>query len=374
MSQKEPIRILHFVPSMRAAGIEKFIMNLYRNIDRTKIQFDFVVHSTKKQIYDDEIQKLGGKIYYLTYKDDKNFIKYIHDLNRLFDDHPEYKIVHGNMQSMMPIYLSIAKKHNVPVRIAHAHNNNYEKTLKGFILHVISRFSKNTATDLFACSNEAGKYLFGQRNFTFIPNSIDVKKFKFNAMARIKTRRRLGITDNEILIGHIGRFELQKNHRRLIEIFNTIHKNNPNTKLCLIGIGQLEDQIKAQVEQLNLSESVLFLGQRTDTPALYSAMDIFVLPSLYEGLGIVVIEAQANGLPCIISDTVASQAILTKDVTRINLSKPNEEWATHIPSKVKNTKIRTANYKTVEQSVFNITKGEKIVTTLYEKLLKNREK
>lgn len=372
-NKTEPIRILHFVPSMRAAGIETFIMNLYRHIDRSKIQFDFVVHTTKKQIYDDEIEQLGGKIYHLTYKDDKNFLKYINNLNQLFSKHPEYKIVHGNMQSMMPIYLHIAKKHNVPIRIAHAHNNGYEKTLKGFLLHVLSRFAKYESTNNFACSDEAGKYLFGNRNFTFIPNFIDAKKFRFDNNARMATRRKLGIADDELLIGHIGRFDLQKNHRRLIEIFNVEHQNNPKTKLCLVGVGKLKNDVESQVERLNLTANVLFLGQRTDTPELYSAMDVFMLPSLYEGLGIVAIEAQANGLPCIISDTVASQAILTKDVIRISLNKPDEEWVAHIPSTTKSTKTRTSNYQAVEQSAFNITKGEEIITTLYEQLLKNQE-
>ncbi len=154
---KKPIRILNVVPNMRAAGIETFIMNVYRNIDKNKIQFDFIVHSSKREFYDDEIEKLGGKIYRLSFKDDKNIFKYIRDLNKFFKQNPQYTIVHGHMQSMMPLYLFIAKKNGVKTRIAHSHNGNYEKTVKGFILHIFSRFSKLFSTNNFACSDVAGK-------------------------------------------------------------------------------------------------------------------------------------------------------------------------------------------------------------------------
>ena len=137
------VRVLNVVPNMKAAGVETFIMNVYRNIDRTKVQFDFLVHSEKKEFYDDEIEKLGGKIYRLTYKDDKNFFKYIKDLNDFFSEHKEYEIVHGHMQSMMPVYLKIAKKHNVKIRIGHSHNNSYEKSMKGILLHIYLEALKN---------------------------------------------------------------------------------------------------------------------------------------------------------------------------------------------------------------------------------------
>ena len=192
-NKNEKIRILQIVPIMRSAGIENFIMNVYRNIDTNKIQFDFLVHSVKRQEFDDEIERLGGKIYRLTYKDDKNIFKYIKDLNRFFKEHKEYKIVHGEMQSMMPLYLYIAKKNKIPVRIAHSHNSNYEKTIKGFILHLFSRFSKNFATDLWACSETAGKYMFKNMNYDIIHNAIDVEKFSYNEEIRTKLRKEKNI-------------------------------------------------------------------------------------------------------------------------------------------------------------------------------------
>lgn len=233
MEKNEPIRVLNFVPNMRAAGIESFIMNVYRNIDKSKIQFDFVVHNKRREFFDDEIEKLGGKIYRLTYKDDKNIFKYIKDLNDFFKDHKEYKIVHGHMQSMMPLYLYIAKKYNVQARIAHSHNGSYEKTLKGFVLHLFSRFSKYPANYYMACSEVAGKYLFGNKDFKILYNGIDIDKFKFNEDIRNKYRKDLKLEDN-FVIGHIGRFELQKNHKFILEIFNDFQKEKSSAKLLLV--------------------------------------------------------------------------------------------------------------------------------------------
>lgn len=327
--ENKPIRILQFVPIMQPAGIENFIMNLYRNIDHNEIQFDFVVHSKAKGFYDDEIEKLGGKIYRFTYKDDKNFVKYVRDLNDFFNKHNEYKIIHGNMQSMMPVYLKIAKKHNVPIRIAHAHNSSYEKSIKGYLLHLLSRFVKYQANVKFACSDKAGKYLFGKEKFEFIPNAIDIKKFEFSNEQRKKIRNELNISEQTILIGNIGRFELQKNHKRLIKIFKTIKDNyvNLDVKLLLLGKGKLENKIKRQVEKKDLQEDVLFLGNKKNTFEYYSAMDVFLFPSLYEGLPVTGIEAQASGLNCVFSDEITKEVNITGNIKYISLKEKDCTWA-----------------------------------------------
>lgn len=328
MDKEEPIRILNIVPNMRAAGIESFIMNVYRNIDREKVQFDFIVHNKRREFFDDEIEKLGGKIYRLSFKDDKNIVKYIKDLNNFFKNHKEYKIVHGHMQSMMPLYLYIAKKNKIPIRIAHSHNGSYEKTVKGFILHIFSRFSKKFSSHNIACSNLAGKYLFGKKSFIVIPNGIDVKKFEFNENIRKIVRNELNLS-NEYVIGHVGRFELQKNHRFLIETFNEKLKENSNYVLLLVGEGKYEKEIKKLVKELNIQNKVKFLGVRNDMNRLYQAMDCFILPSLYEGLPVVGVEAQASGLKCLFSDTITKELKITPNAVFISL-KSKQKWLEEI--------------------------------------------
>lgn len=320
-----PIRILNIVPNMRAAGIETFIMNVYRNIDRNKVQFDFLVHNKRREFFDDEIERLGGRIYRLSYKDDKNLFKYIKALNNFFKTHKEYKIVHGHMQSMMPLYLMIAKKNKIPVRIAHSHNGNFEKTLKGFILHIFSRFSKYFSTENLACSEIAGKYLFGNKKFEVIYNGIDIDKFKFDENIRNKKRKELNISDDMFVIGHIGRFELQKNHEFILKIFENFVNDNPNSCLVLIGEGRLEKKIKENAEKFYFKEKIKFLGVRNDINELYNVMDVFILPSLYEGLPVVGIEAQNNGVPCLFSNTITNELKINNNVKFLNLSKP-EEW------------------------------------------------
>ena len=303
----KPIRVLVVVPNMTAAGIETSIMNNYRNFDRTKVQYDFIVHNKRKQFYDDEIEKLGGKIYRFSFKDDKNFFKYKKDLNRFFDQHSEYKIIHGEMQSMMPVYLKIAKKHGVPVRIAHSHNSNYEKSAKGLLFHIMSKASKKYSTLNLACSLNSGKYLFGNDDFKVLYNGIDVSKFKYDTNIRKQKRKELGLSEKVMVFGHVGRFEKQKNHKQLIGIFAEINKKMPNTKLLLIGEGKYKKDSEELVNTLGLNGSVVFLGLRKDVDQLMQAMDAFLLPSLYEGLPMVGVEAQLAKLPCILSDTITRE-------------------------------------------------------------------
>jgi len=346
-TQKEPIRILNVVPNMRAAGIETFIMNVYRNIDRKKVQFDFLVHNEKKEFYDDEIEKLGGRIYRLSFKDDKNIIKYIKDLNDFFKEHKEYKIVHGHMQSMMPLYLYIAKKNKVPVRIAHSHNGNYEKTIKGFILHVFSRMDRYVSTNNWACSNVAGKYLFGNKEYDIIYNGINVEKFKFDLEIRNAVRKENDFND-KFVIGNIARFEIQKNHKFLIDVFYEFQKINSNAILVLIGEGKLKKKMESYVMKMNIQDKVKFLGIRKDTERLYQAMDCFLLPSLYEGLPVVGIEAQVSGLHCIFSDTITKEVQISPNTVFLGIKEKNiEDWKNSIfPEKEikRNSKINMQKY------------------------------
>lgn len=312
------IRILHIVPNMQSGGLETFIMNVYRNINRENVQFDFLVHYKEKNFYDDEIQSLGGKIYRLTLRDDNNLIKYISDLNKFFRTHTEYKVVHCHMASVGFLVFLIAKKYGVKVRIAHSHNSNTEKTLKGVIKKILVKLLKYTSTQNFACSKSAGKFLFGNKNFEVIPNGIDLKKFKYDEKTREIKRKELNL-EKKFVIGHVGRFCNQKNHEFLIKVFYEVHKKNKNTVLILIGNGELEQKIKDKVDKLNLTNDVMFLGARKDVNELYQAMDLFLFPSKFEGLGIVLVEAQVSGLSIICSDSIPNEVNITDNIQKLKL-------------------------------------------------------
>lgn len=344
------IRILHIVPNMQAGGLETLIMSWYRNIDRSKVQFDFLVHYQGKFFYDDEIERLGGKIYHLSVRDDSNFIKYLHDLDRFFKEHKEYKIVHGHMESLGQFYFKAAKKHGVPVRIAHSHNSATEPTLKGKVKGMLAKGFPKYATNYFACSELAGQFMFGNRNFTVIKNAIDLSYFQYNEETRIEMRAELNLK-NKFVIGHVGRFCTQKNHKYLIDVFEQIHKRNSNAILLLIGKGEFLEEVKAYVAEKSLSGCVSFLGVRNDVNKLYDAMDVFVFPSIFEGLGIVAIEAQESRLMTVCSDVVPKEANVTEYYKAISLQEAPERWAEEIceyangyEKKDVTDKIRNAGY------------------------------
>lgn len=347
--EKEAIRILHIVPNMQAGGLETLIMNIYRNIDRNKVQFDFLVHYTGKYFYDDEIRSLGGRIYKFSVRDDNNLAKYLKDLDIFFNVHPEYKIVHGHMESLGQFYFKAAKKKYVPVRIAHSHNSATENTFKGRIKGMLLKRFKVYATDYFACSQKAGEFMFANKKFTVLKNAIIVDNFVYNENERSQLRKELNIED-KIVIGHAGRFCEQKNHKFLIDIFKKIAEAEENAILLLIGAGETFEKVMGQVKEYGLENRVIFLGVRKDIANLYQAMDCFVFPSLFEGLGIVAIEAQCSGLPVVGSDVIPKEAAVTKQFHYMSLVDSAEAWAKEIidatrqERKAEIDKIRDAGY------------------------------
>ena len=311
-------RILHIVPNMNMGGLETFIMNVYRNVNRNKIQFDFLEHYQEESAYDKEIIELGGRIYRFSLRNDNNIFKYIINLNKFFKEHQEYKIIHCHMESIGALIFFIAKLHGIKVRIGHAHTNSTNKNLKGVIKRIISKPFKYTTTLNLACSDEAGKYLFKHKKYIVIPNAIDIDKFKRDEKARKELRKKLKI-DNEFVIGHVGRMDKGKNQLFLIDVFNEYLNVNSNAKLVLVGDGEDYNKILNKVNELNISDKVIFTGVRHDIDKMYSVFDLFVFPSLYEGLGIVLIEAQVNGLRCLVSDTVPKTTKVSDGIKYLSL-------------------------------------------------------
>lgn len=320
-----PIRILHIVTYMGRGGLETLLMNCFRHIDREQIQFDFLVHREFRGDYDDEIEALGGKIYRLPRLNPAN-PGYFRALYDFFKNHSEYRIVHCHLDCMSALPLSVAKKCGVPVRIAHSHNANQDKNWKYLLKRFYMKKIPDTATHFFACSKDAGDWMFPGQSVTVLKNGIETDRFYFNPDVKSALRTELGIQD-QLVIGHTGRFMPQKNHSFLLDVFAQIRKEKSNALLLLIGEGPLEHEIRQKATELALIDSVRFLGVRKDVNHLLQAMDIYVMPSLYEGLSLAAVEAQASGLPCYFSDSVSAECKLTDSVTFLPLSASPSRWA-----------------------------------------------
>lgn len=354
--KKQPIVVAQIMGKWVGGGVEAVIMNYYRNIDKSKIQFDFICDEDSTNIPYDEIKKLGGKVIICPpYQKIFEYEKFLIDLFKKNN----YKIVHSNINSLSIFPLRAAKKAGVPVRIAHSHSTtNKKEWKKNLMKQALRPFSKKYATDYFACSELAGRWLFGDRTFeqwkvTIINNAIDLDKFKYDEKLRKEKRKELEIKDDTLVIGHIGRFVAQKNHTFLIDIFNELHKTEKNSILLLIGQGPLMDEIKQKVKTLGISDSVKFLGQRDDVNELYQVFDVFLLPSLYEGLPVVGVEAQATGNLCILSSSMTQETKILNTTIFLQLTQTPNEWSTAILKSVINF-CKKNNKNEISNVGFNI--------------------
>ena len=350
------IIVAHIMGKWLGGGVEAVVMNYYRHIDKEKIQFDFICDNDSTNIPYEEIQKLGGWV--ILVPPYQKILSYSKELTKVFKEN-KYKIVHSHINALSVFPLRIAKKCGVKVRIAHSHStSNKKEWKKNIIKNMLRPFSKIYATDLFACSELAGRWLFGNKAFdnkqvTIINNAIDLDKFKYNEEIRNIKRKELNISEHNLVIGHIGRFVEQKNHTFLIDIFNEVVKLNDKAILLLVGQGPLENKIKEKVKLLNLENNVKFLGQRNDVNVLYQTFDIFLLPSLYEGLGMVLIEAQVSGCYCIASDEVPKEAKITKVLKFISLNENKKIWAKEIVQNYKKNKEINI-FKEIRKKSFDI--------------------
>lgn len=322
------VKVLQIYPQMNNAGTEKVIMNFYNNINQEKVHFDFLVN--KKGLQDEVIKKSGAKIYYI---DNSNRSKYYESLVKFFNDN-NYDVIHVHTQGNMDLILKAARKSNVKCRIIHSHTARQDvpKILKILRLYRNLQIEKN-ATDFFACSTDAAKWLFPHKykETKIVYNAINIQNFLFDENKRKCIRDKLNITKNEKVIVNIGRFAYQKNHKRIISISKKIIENNKNIKIILVGTGDLQEKIKKEIRKENLEDNFLLLGNRNDVNELLMASDLFLFPTLYEGLGIAVVEAQFSGLKCITSERVPPEAdIGTGLLKKINLSADDKIWIKEI--------------------------------------------
>lgn len=341
---EEPIRVLHVVGRMHRAGIETFIMNLYRNIDRSRIQFDFLTHYGVEAEYNDEIRSLGGRIYDMPKIKDGSHVYYskLHEyrqaLKKFFSEHRgEYTAVHGHLTQLATFYFPAAKRYgDVQCLVSHSHNSHSRAGLVALVTYLLHRPVSMLATDRFACSEAAAKWLYPKRyikkgKVTIVYNAIDTRRFAYNEDNRSEARHDLGL-GCEIAVFHIGRFETVKNQKRVVQITRTAKSMGLPFKTFLVGTGPDEETIAELISRWGLQNDVVMLGVRSDVEKLMHAADILVMPSLYEGLPLTVIEAQAAGLPCVLSSTVSLESDVTGRVSFLPLEGSDEEWISEILS------------------------------------------
>ena len=366
---EKPIVVAHIVGKWLGGGVEAVIMNYYRNIDRSKVQFDFICDSDSTNIPYDEIESLGGRV--ILVPPYQKLFKYKKELKRIFKEN-NYQIVHSHINTLSVFPLSVAKKVGIPIRIAHSHSTSNKKEWKKNLLkNVLKPFSKKYANKYMCCSELAGRWLFGNKEYDkgivyLLNNAIDLDKFSYNEVTRISKRNELGIGKETFVVGHIGRFVKQKNHEFLIDVFNEIKKKHDDSVLLLAGQGPLMDEIKAKVNDLALEDSVKFLGQRNDVNELYQAFDLFLLPSLYEGLPVVGVEAQASGNLCFLSNDMTKETKVLDSTKFMSLDNSAEEWANEI-LKDYGTYKKHDTKEEVSKYGFNIKEeAQKLVQKYYE--------
>lgn len=304
------------------------MMNVFRNIDHEHFQVDFLLYSHNETDYSREVESKGGRVWRVTSRRESP-VKWYRELNHFFKEHAkDYAAIHycGNgLTAIAPIVF--AYRYKVPVRISHSHNSS-SAGLHNKALHLLQRgLAKRLTTHHFACSSLAAKWFFGHSPAVIIKNGIDTARFAFNPQVRSEVRCDLGIGDATTVIGHVGRFEPEKNHTFMVDVFAEYVKLHPDALLMLIGTGGQMPAVKEKVNGLGLDRQVLFLGERSDVPRLMQAMDAFLMPSLFEGLPFVLIEAQCSGLPCFISDTINKDICLTDNVELLSLAQSSGRWA-----------------------------------------------
>lgn len=339
-------RLLCIVDSMNTGGAETFLMKLYRALDRTKYQMDFIV--SDMGYYDEEIHALGGYIYYIPLRS-KHPIGAFNGIKKAVSKGNYKTVLKLGSTPIVAIDLIAAKRGgaiNLGVRSC---NSFAEETALYKVINAICKPIFNRIVNLkIAPSDLAACFTFGEESYhnnevKILHNAVDLNFYKYSSNKRNLIRNELGLSDQNVIYGHIGRFSKQKNHKYLIDVFKYIHDNNPYAKLVLVGVGELKSEIENMVKTYNLSEDVFFLGVRNNIPDLLSAFDLFVFPSFFEGMPNTVVEAQATGLPCVVSDSITRQANITGLVTYLPINIAPEKWAIECIN-TKKTRINTTNY------------------------------
>lgn len=369
MEIKAPIRILHVLGNTNLGGAESRIMDLYRHIDRKRVQFDFLVHTDQEGYFDKEIRELGGHIYRVPRFRIYNYFSYVRAMKDFFREHSDFRAVQGHITSTASIYLPIAKKAGIPITIAHARSAGVDKGVKGTATRLLRRKLPERTDYMFTCSRLAGVSVFGPKaveagRTVFMPNAIDCKKFDYDPVMRRKIREELRISDHYV-IGHVGRFHYAKNHEYLIRVFAALCKRSVEKYvLLLLGEGEKMEEIRHLARELGVEDKVCFAGNRSNVYDYYQAMDYFVYPSRYEGLPGTVLEAQVSGLRCLISDSICEEVAVTELVHTMGIEQETERWADYIEKT--EDYVRVSHFKEVSEAGFDVEAQAEKMMKFYE--------
>ena len=329
----QQLRVLQVVSSLSPGGAETLVMNLLRSINTQNVIFDFVVFKNEKCAFDEEAINKGCKIFYCPRYNIKNHYSFKKWWNVFLKKHTEYKIIHSHVRSVASIIFKISKRYNL-INIAHSHSTSNGKGVIALYKNMLQKNIKKYADYLFACSLDSGKWLYGKNvinnnKFYVIKNAIDFNRFESSHEAKEEMKLKLNLHDF-IVLGHVGRFNEMKNHKFIIDIFNKFHNIYNNSKLVLVGDGFLKKDIQKKVNSYNLHNYVLFTGNVPNVQDYVKTFDLFIFPSIYEGVPLSVVEAQIAKVPCIISDTITNEVIISNKVTKLSIKEKRNVWVEKI--------------------------------------------
>lgn len=331
---KRPVRVLQVLHIMNRGGAEAMIMNLYRMVDRTRVQFDFLVHSQDRGVFEDEITQMGGHIYRVQPFKGYNVLSYYNECKRFFKLHPEIKVVHGHLGSCAAYYLKAAKECG-KFTIAHSHSADKIRSVYDFVYNVFSYPTRYVADQLFGCSTEAGIGRYGKRivkskKYKNFNNAIDIGKFRFNDENRKTLRSELGLSENLTIIGHVGRLTTAKNPHKIFSVFKYIVEHYDNIICLWVGTGEFEDEIKKMITACELQDKIIMTGVRSDIFRVMSVIDCMLFPSIFEGLPVSVVEAQAANLPTVLANTISKETQISDLLCWHSLEDDDATWAVDV--------------------------------------------
>ena len=374
MNMAKTVRVLHVLGMLNLGGAESRIMDLYRQIDKNRVQFDFLIHTNKECYFDKEVIEMGGRIFRVPPFRVYNILEYCREMRSFFAEHNEFAVVQGHMTSTAGIYLPIAKRFGIKITIAHARSAGVDKNIKGWITRILRIGLHKKADICFTCSELAGISVFGKRAYKsgkvkFLPNAINAVKYRYDNSVRQEVRSELNV-HGRLVIGHVGSFRYAKNHEFLIKVFAEILKVSKKEEwseqplLVMLGEGELMESIKKQVENLGIYNHVMFLGNKRDAWRYYQAFDYVVFPSWYEGMPGTIVEAQTAGLRCLISERISKDVIFTDLVKQMDLEAEPEKWARYV---IDNIQYQRKDYYELAQSAgFDIVGQAEKMLKFYE--------
>lgn len=356
------------IASLYNGGSQAMIMNLYQRIDRSRVQFDFVVDHPEYDAYRTLVEDLGGKVYTVPVFNGRNFFQVISGWEQLFQAHPEYSILHSHARSYASIYLPVARRNGLKT-IVHSHNTSNGKGLSSLAKNILQYPLRYQSDYYFGCSRDAGRWLFGDRivssdRFFVLNNAVDAQKFRYDPKAREEYRKQFDIKDENVYL-QVGSLSDQKNHLFSLEVFQKLCQDRPDCRLYIAGVGEKEQIIREKIDAYHLNRNVFLLGRRNDVDKLLQMADCYIMPSIYEGLSVAAVEAQASGIPCLLSDVVSREVKIT-DVCEF-LPLDADVWKQRLDDKF----VRKDTYDQIKNAGYDISDTSAWLTEFYERIGKD---